>query len=319
MTRSTQTAFLLLLVLGCTVPRVVAQTAVEVRGVVTDETGGLIVGATVTLTAERGAKTSATTNHEGRYRVAAESPGKLTLTVEAAGFAPSTRTVTVTGTGSTTIDVKLRVAINERVDVQGGLVGVSLDSGQNLSGIRLSGRALEALPDDPEALLQTLRMLAATTGTRPDQVVFYVDGFPLTQRVPPKDVILSVRINANPFSAEFAEPGASRVEILTKPASDHYHGSGRIDFNDARLNSQNPFEPNRASYQTRTYEGYVGGPIVRSRWGLLGYAGRWEQDDNVVVNATPIDPVTLQPESLASQRRRLQPAPRRTPSKRTCR
>ena len=40
MTRSTRTALLLLLVLGCTVPRVVAQTAVEVRGVVTDETGG---------------------------------------------------------------------------------------------------------------------------------------------------------------------------------------------------------------------------------------------------------------------------------------
>ena len=121
--------------------------------------------------------------------------------------------------------------------MRGGLVGVSLDSEQNLSGIRLSGKALEALPDDPQSLLQALRLLAATTGTRPDLVTFYVDGLPLTQRLPPKDVIQSVRINANPFSAEFAEPGASRVEILTKPASEHYHGNGRIDFNDARLNS----------------------------------------------------------------------------------
>ena len=246
MTRSTRTAFLLLLVLGWIVPGVVAQTGVEVRGVVTDETGGLIVGAAVTLTGERGAKTTATTNQEGRYQVVTQSRGRMTLTVEAAGFAPSTRTVTVTGAGSTTIDVKLRVAINERVDVDGGLVGVSLDSEQNLSGIRLSGKALEALPDDPQSLLHSLRLLAATTGTRPDLVVFYVDGLPLTQRLPPKDVIQSVRINANPFSAEFAEPGASRVEILTKPASEHYHGSGRIDFNDARLNGRNPFEPNRA-------------------------------------------------------------------------
>ena len=68
--------------------------------------------------------------------------------------------------------------------------------------------------------------------------MFYVDGLPLTQRLPPKDVIQSVRINANPFSPEFAEPGASRVEILTKPASEQYHGSGRIDFNDSRLNGQ---------------------------------------------------------------------------------
>ena len=53
----------------------------------------------------------------------------------------------------------------------GGLVGVSLDSEQNLSGIRLSGKALEALPDDPQSLLQALRLLAATTGTRPDLVI----------------------------------------------------------------------------------------------------------------------------------------------------
>ncbi len=37
---------------------------------------------------------------------------------------------------------------------------------------------------------------------------------------------------------------------------------------------------------------------MRNRWGLLAYGGRWEQDDNVVVNATPIDPITLQPKSL---------------------
>ena len=231
----------------------------------------------------------------------------MTLTVEGGGFAPSTRTVTVTGAGSTTIDVRLRVAINERVDVRGGLVGVSLDSEQNLSGIRLSGKSAGSAAGRSAVLLQALRLLAATTGTRPDLVTFYVDGLPLTQRLPPKDVIQSVRINANPFSAEFAEPGASRVEILTKPASEHYHGNGRIDFNDARLNGRNPFEPNRASYQTRTFEGYIGGPIVRNRWGLLAYGGRWEQDDNVVVNATPIDPVTLQPQVVAPQRRRSDP------------
>jgi hypothetical protein len=285
-------------VLGCVAAAAVAQTAIEVRGAVTDETGGLIAGATVTLTGPRTLKQTVTTSPEGRYRMITESRGRMTLTVQAPGFAPATRTVTLRDNGSTTVDVKLRVAINERVDVSGGLVGVSLDSSQNLSGIRLSGNALEALPDDPQSLLQSLRMLAASTGTRPDLVVFYVDGLPLTQRVPPKDVIQSVRINANPFSAEFAETGASRVEILTKPASDHYHGSGRIDFNDARMNSQDPFQPNRGDNQTRTYEGYIGGPIVRNRWGLLAYGGRWEQDDNVVVNATPVDPITLQPQSL---------------------
>jgi hypothetical protein len=294
MTRSIRLALLLLLVLGWTGPAVVAQRATGVRGVVTDETGGLIVGAMVTLTDEYGVKATGTTGQEGRYQIATRSRGKLTVTVEAAGFAPSSRTVVVTGTESATLDVKLRLAINDRVVVQGSLLGVSLDSDQNLSGVRLSSRSLDALPNDPESLLQSLRLLAASTGTRPDQVVFYVDGLPMTQRLPSKDIIQSVRINANPFSAEFAEPGSSRVEIITRPASGQYSGSARVDFNDARLNAQDPFQPYRADYQSRTFEGYAGGPIVRNRWGVLAYAGRWEQDDNVVVNATTIDPLTQQ-------------------------
>ena len=294
MTGSTRIASLVLLALCWAVPGVVAQRAAGVRGVVTDETGGLIVGAAVTLTDERGTQATGVTDQEGRYQVVTAGRGKVTVTVAAAGFAPSSREVVVTSAGSTTVDVKLRVAINDRVVVQGGLLGVSLDSDQNLSGIRLSGHALDALPDDPESLIQSLRLLAASTGTRPDQVVFYVDGLPLTQRLPPKDVIQSVRINANPFSAEFAEPGTSRVEILTKPASGQYRGSGRLDFNDARMNAQDPFQPYRADYQSRSFEGYAGGPIVRNRWGVLAYAGRWEQDDNIVVNATTIDPLTRQ-------------------------
>jgi hypothetical protein len=39
--------------------------------------------------------------------------------------------------------------------------------------------------------------------------------------------------------------------------------------------------------------GYLGGPIVRGRWSFLGYGGRWERNDSVVVNATVVDPSTF--------------------------
>jgi hypothetical protein len=297
MNRATWTVVWLVLVLSWLAkPSLVAQSGLEVRGVVTDETGGLIVGASITLTDERGTRTTASTDTHGRYRLAAETLGKATLTIESPGFAPDRRTITLNG--NTTVDVKLRVAVNEHVDVLGGMTRISLDSDQNLSGIRLTGKALEALPDDPENLLQSLRLLASSTGTRLDNVKFYVDGMPMTMRLPPKDVIESIRINADPFSAEFAEPGAGRVEILSKPASQHYHGNMRMDFNDSSMNSRDVFDPGRASYQTRTYEGYVGGPVVPNRWGFLAYGGRWDQDDNVFVNATTIDPVALQPQDV---------------------
>ena len=299
MTRSTRTAFLLLLVLGCTVPRVVAQTAVEVRGVVTDETGGLIVGAAVTLTGERGAKTSATTNHEGRYRVVTESPGKMTLTVEAAGFAPSTRMVTVTGAGSTTIDVKLRVAINDtcRCSRRAGrrvarfgtepfrdqAVGQGAGSAPGRSGVSAAG-ASDARGDDryapgPRDVLRrwpAADAAAAAQGRHPERADQCESVFRRVRRA---------------GSEPRRDPDQAGVRALSRQRTDRFQRCEVEQRSD-------PFEPNRANYQTRTYEGYIGGPIVRNRWGFLAYGGRWEQDDNVVVNATTIDPVTLQPQSL---------------------
>ena len=133
-------ALLLVLILGSTAPRE-AQALFEIGGVVTDETGGLIAGASVTLKDERGGVQPATsTNKEGRYRLVAATPGTATLTVSKAGFAPESRTVKVASAGSATIDVRLRVAITERVDVRSGLTRASLASDQNLSGIRLTDK-----------------------------------------------------------------------------------------------------------------------------------------------------------------------------------
>ena len=42
------------------------------------------------------------------------------------------------------------------------------------------------------------------------------------------EVIQRVRINANPFSAEFAAAGSNRIDIITKPGSGQYHGDARL-------------------------------------------------------------------------------------------
>jgi hypothetical protein len=290
-------AILVLLLIGA--PGVVdAQVGLDVRGVVRDEAGGVIAGASVVLIDGSGKSTSTSSDSQGRYQVAAPGTGVATLTIEAPGFAPYSRRISPISTGAVTVDVALRVNASERVDVQAGLTGVSLHSGQNMATITLSGRNLDLLPNDPEGLLQTLRMLAGTTGMRPDQVAFYIDGAPIDRRLPPKDIIQAIRINANSFSAEFAEPGASRIDIITKPASEEYHGDGRFDFNDAVLNARSPFEPVRPPVQLRTYTGYIGGPILKKRLGLLVYGARWEQDENVVVDATTVNPTTFLAEPL---------------------
>src|SRR5205085_7966258 len=126
-------------------------------------------------------------------------------------------------------------------------------------------------------------------------------------RPPPKDTIRELRINQNPFSAEFDRPGLGRVDITTKPGTDKVRGQGFFNFADARLNSRNPFSPERAPAQERYYGGSLSGPVVSKRASLFLNFERRETDGNIVINATVLGPgLTITPFNQAvftSQRR----------------
>src|SRR5215207_9047098 len=83
------------------------------RGLITDELGSVIVGANVTLTDATGAQKKTTTNGEGVYNFVGLAPGKYTLQAVAPGFAPSeSKDVDVTAARQS-IDLTLRVTIDE--------------------------------------------------------------------------------------------------------------------------------------------------------------------------------------------------------------
>lgn len=161
----------------------------------------------------------------------------------------------------------------------------------------LRGEDVASLPSNPRLFWQRLAEMAGSTG-RPGDLTIYVDGFRSSVRLPPRETIEMIRIDANPFAAEFQEPGKGRVEIVTKPGSDAFFGQLALNFSDEVLNARNAFVTEQPSEQYRRYSGYVGGPIVPGRWSLLVYGGRWEQDENAVVYATTIDRVALQPTTV---------------------
>jgi hypothetical protein len=80
-----------------------------VAGVVKDEQGGALPGASVTLLGKTGSR-SATTDPQGNYRFPAVDPGSYALTVELAGFRPAKRENIAVSVGSqATIDLSLGV------------------------------------------------------------------------------------------------------------------------------------------------------------------------------------------------------------------
>src|SRR5262245_2710576 len=283
-----QSLWLLSILLLCVRPSLTQQPTPALRGQVTDQLGAVIVGATVTATNVAGEEKSSKTNSEGVFVIGGLAPGRYAVRAKAAGFAVYENTAIEIAIGRpASLNIKLVAAIAEqKVNVKSD-APVSADPENNASAIVMRGRSLDALPDDPEDLRAALQALAGSAAG-PSGAQFYVDGFSAGARLPSKDSIREIRINQNPFSAEYDRLGFGRVEIITRPGTDKFHGSGSFSFSDESLNSRNPFALNRAPYQARFYGGVLSGSIARRATFFLG-GGRREIDDNAVINATILD------------------------------
>ena len=179
--------------------------------------------------------------------------------------------------------------MSANVQARASELGLSADPRNSLSAVVLTSRDIARLPDDPQRMLMRLLELAGSTG-RPEDVAVLVDGFREYKRLPPKDTIEMIRINSNPFSAEFAQPGLDRIEIVTKPGSDTYHGEIRVQGGDSALDARNPIATTKPQTRTRNFNGWLQGPIVKGRVDFMAYAGQWQQDESAIINATVLDP-----------------------------
>jgi hypothetical protein len=267
----------------------------QVRGTLTgrvcDQSGASIANVTVILTQEDRTIKTILTKNDGTYVVVDLAPGRYQVHVEAQGFAPNKSLLFEIGsTESKVLNLTLNIkAIEERVEVNPDQVEtLSIERTDNADQIVVSGKQLEALPDDPDDLQADLLALAGPE-VGPDSHLFIVDGF-TKLRLPPKNSIREVRINSDPFSAEHDRLGSSRIEISTNPASSKLHGQGFFDIEDSALNSRNPYAANKPPAQTRRYGGNLTGPINQK----LAYSADFERrqiGDAAVINARILDSV----------------------------
>ena len=276
----------LLMALG--IAQIQAQNVGTVRGTVTDPSASLVPNATIVISGS-GQSRTAKSDGQGKY-VIALPPGSYAVRAEAKGFTTfNAPQVVVTGGGITALDIALQVAVEAvQVSVEAEAAGaVTTDPSSNVGALVLNSTDLDFLPDDPDDLQADLQALAGPAAG-PNGAQFFVDGFSGGQ-LPPKSSIREIRINSNPFSSEFDRPGFGRVEVLTKPGSDKFHGGGFFNMGDKVFDSRNPFlTVERPHYSSQQYSFNIGGPI-NSRTSFFLDVNNGNASDQSLVNATILD------------------------------
>jgi hypothetical protein len=225
---------------------------------------------------------NATADAAGGYQVRGLAAGSYVIEASFSGFAPFVSAPIALNPGQIkNIDIKMAIEAAEQqvVVTDEGSPTVSTEAGANSNAMVLKGSDLDALSDDPDELSSELTALAGPSAG-PNGGQIYIDGFTGGQ-LPPKSAIREIRINQNPFSAEFDKIGYGRIEILTKPGTDKLHGRVYGQGNDNVFNTGNPFTAQLPSYYSIQYNASVSGAM--SKWASFFFSveQRDTQTDNV--------------------------------------
>ena len=254
---------LVLLFLPVLFAQIVAAQSGSLKGTVLDPSGAAIVGAQITLSGA-GQTLNAKSDSDGHYEFHSLARGHYALSASAKGFATCIiSSITIASGETKALNLALSIAVEKQnLTVTGQNQGVGIQSDSNANATIIGGSALNALSDDPNELNEELQALAGPS-TGPNGGEIYIDGFAGGQ-LPPKSSILEIRVNQNPFSAEFDRLGYGRLEILTRPGSQKFQGSVSSGGTSSALNTANPLVADQPDYYQFTIVGNIAGPISKN-------------------------------------------------------
>jgi hypothetical protein len=276
---------LMTLPLLCAVALVAQDGTARIHGQVADPSGAVVPNATVTVTSASGKVAgTATSNGAGSYEVRGIAAGTYSVDVTADGFAPlHVNAVTVAPGQVKSLNAALAIQLQQqKVQVEAEATQVDTSPDSNASAIVIKGKDLDALSDDPDEMQNELQALAGPAAG-PNGGEIYIDGFTGGQ-LPPKSAIREIRINQNPFSAEFDRLGYGRIEIFTKPGTDKLHGQLEARGNYSAFNAQNPLLSSATEPPYYSWDSHVdiGGPITKTSSYFFSAFARNQENQNIV-------------------------------------
>jgi hypothetical protein len=309
------TCLAILLLTAAAPPSAIAQVLYgSLVGNITDDTGGALPGATVTIThTETGATHEAVTDNAGAFRFSTVQPGTYTVTVKLTGFRTFTRErVPVTLNSITRVDAPLQVGqLNENVTVSAETPVLQTDRAEVRA--ELKARELENLPVSLNRNYQYMfRVLpgftppaeAHSVPSNPSRALVFnvngasrssnnirIDGVSTTNiwlphvaaYVPALESLETVNVVTSSFDAEQGLAGGSAINVQIKSGTNQLHGSAFEYHTNEKLRTQNYFAPPgtpKGKWRYNQYGGTFGGPIVHNRlFYFASYEGTRDQQN----------------------------------------
>jgi hypothetical protein len=281
----------ILVTLPCTGAGLWAQPAPArqlVTGVVQDQTGAVLLGAEVTLVAAAGmSERTSVTDASGSFRFESVPAGTYEIRARYEGFKPAAVRLRV----GTRAPSKQRIVlalegVNQEITVGTEAEGLTTEAGQNRNAVTVDRKMLADLPAFDRDYIGAVSAFLDPGALGTGGATLVVDGMEARKVGVSASAIQQIKINQDPYAAEFARPGQGRIEVVTKAGAQEYSGEVNVTFRDARLNARNALAPSRPPEQRRIYEGSFGGPIGDGKTtSFLVSANREEQDLQAIIYA----------------------------------
>ncbi len=258
-------------------------------GTIVDQNAALVSNAQVTIKQGDKVLRSTVTDASGAFSFDKLKIGNYEIVVTREGFTATNVPVQLSGSPLAPLKIALSVAeLQQDIVVIENSAQANTNADGNLDVVTLDRNALNNLPAIDQnyvgALSQFLDAGAVGTGG----VTLVVDGMEATKAGVSASAIQEIKINNNPYSAEYGRPGRGRIEIITKPGAAQYHGAFNFLFRDQHLNARDVFATTRPTEQRRIFEGNLTGPISKNKThpsSFLISANREEDDLQSIIFA----------------------------------
>ena len=280
----------------------IAQGTTTLSGVVTDASGGVVVGASVTVTnVLTNVRRSAMSNELGFYTVTSLQPGEYTVDVQASGFQRFTQSgVTVEIDRRIRVDAFLQVGqVTEVVEVTAE--GVTVNTQDAVIMEVVDERRVVDLPLNGRSPLQLMlvvpgvhaiegaaargiggsftpagQQLVASSGSRGNEINYILDGGynqddyrSRSNAFPNPDFLQEFSLQTNSFSAEHGRFSGGVANAVTKSGTNDFHGTVFEFLRNNKLNATNFFAPRDDGLKRNQWGATIGGPVFLPR-----YSGR---------------------------------------------